>query len=93
MAKSDAERTDDARIMKLFRRRCVVCMRPAQAVHELVTRARSKSAITMKANRVPLCSHDHDKAHRDGYTEEKEQSLRELAIIRLTAFGALLEEW
>ena len=63
MAKSDAERADDQRIMKLFRGRCVVCIRPATQIHELIPRGRSKNAITIPRNRVPLCTHHHNIAH------------------------------
>jgi len=91
--KSDEERIDDARIAKLFRYRCVVCMRPYAHIHELVSRARSKSATTMKQNRVPLCEFDHDTAHRNGYTGTKEEFLRTMAIERLIMFGVSLEEW
>lgn len=91
--KSEEEKADDARIMKLFRGRCVVCMRPATQVHELVSRARSKFAITMPENRVPLCAFDHDTAHRGGYTGTKEEYLRAMAIERLIQFNVSLEDW
>lgn len=93
MAKSVSEKESDKRILKLFRHRCVVCMRPADCVHELITRGRTKKAIELPQNRVPLCNHDHNNAHADGYTEEKEEMLRQLAIIRLTQYGESLESW
>jgi hypothetical protein len=93
MPKSDAERQDDARIMKLFRGRCIVCMSPATQIHELVTRGRSKFAVIMPKNRVPLCGHDHSDAHHSGYTGTKEEYLRNRAIERLVMFGESLENW
>jgi len=96
MAKSSAERADDIRILKLFRGRCIVCMGRATEVHELVTRARSRQAITMPKNRVPLCNGNHKYSHRDvhnGYTQEKEDYLRNKAIERLIMFGEDLESW
>lgn len=93
MAKTDFEKADDARIMKLFRGRCIVCMSRASQIHELVTRARSKQAITMPQNRVPLCDHDHFDAHNNGYTDDKHDYLRNRAIERLIMFGTSLEEW
>lgn len=93
MAKTDFERESDKRIMKLFRGRCVVCMRPATEIHELITRARSKEAITMPQNRVPLCEFDHSSAHKNGYTGKKEDYLRGMAIERLVLFGVDLSEW
>ena len=93
MLKSKQERESDILIMKLFRGRCVACMSPATQIHELVTRARTKQAITMKQNRVPLCNHDHDFAHHGGYTGTKEEFLRAKAIERLIMFGANLEDW
>lgn len=94
MAKKDsAEKADDLRIMRLFRSRCVVCMRPATEVHELVSRARSKHAITMPRNRVPLCKDDHHRTHFDGYTGTKEEFLRGKAIERLIWFDVDLDEW
>lgn len=91
--KSDAERQDDARIMKLFRYRCVGCYSQATQVHELVTRARTKNAITMPQNRVPLCQSCHDRAHFNGYTEDKESFLRNKAIERLVMFDESVEKW
>lgn len=91
--KSDAERIDDQRIMRLFRGRCVGCTSQATQVHELVTRARTKKAITMPQNRVPLCMSCHNRAHFNGYTEDKEGFLRSKAIERLVMLGISLEEW
>ena len=91
--KSDAEREDDLRIMKLFRGRCVSCLSPATQIHELVTRARTKRAITMPQNRVPLCASCHNRAHFNGYVEDKEGFLRSKAIERLIMLGVSLEEW
>ena len=94
--KSDWEREDDKRIMKLFRGRCVVCMRPAEVVHEIVTRARSKFATTMKNNRVPLCIYHHTGeggVHFNGYTGDKEALLRNCAIELLIRFDVSLDNW
>jgi 5-methylcytosine-specific restriction endonuclease McrA len=91
--KSQEEKLDDQRIMKLFRGRCVACMSPAVEVHELITRARSKEAITMKQNRVPLCRSCHRRTHFDGYTGSKEEFLRNKAIERLIMFFIDLNEW
>jgi len=91
--KSELEKQSDARIMKLFRGRCVVCMSQATQIHELITRARSKQAIELPQNRVPLCSHDHDIAHHDGYTGSKEDYLRGKAIERLIMYGENLNAW
>ena len=96
MKKSKEECADDARILKLFRGRCVVCMQSAQVVHELVTRARSKDAITMGQNRIPLCIYHHTGkggAHFNGYTGDKETLLRNLAIQRLIMFDVDLKDW
>jgi hypothetical protein len=71
-------------------------MQPAQVVHELVTRARTKDAITMKKNRVPLCNYHHTGeagAHFNGYTGDKEELLRNLAIEKLIMFDVNLEDW
>jgi len=94
MAKTSWEIADDVRIMKLFRYRCVG-NRAHQAfvVHELITRARTKEALTIKNNRIPLCQYCHDLAHRGGYTIEKESMLRTKAERALEAFGVSLEEW
>ena len=92
--KSQSERLDDERIMKLFRYRCVGNRsHQASVVHELITRARSKEATTMKNNRIPLCQYCHDLAHRGGYTLEKESMLRMKAERTLESFGVSLEEW
>jgi predicted DCC family thiol-disulfide oxidoreductase YuxK len=94
--KSYAEREDDIRIMKLFRGRCIVCMQPAQVVHELVTRGRTKNAITMKNNRVALCFYHHTGeggAHFNGYTDDKSTYLRNQAIARLIMLSVNLEDW
>lgn len=89
----DTMREDDLRIMKLFRGRCVSCLSPATQIHELVTRARTKRAITMPQNRVPLCMSCHNRAHFDGYSGTKESMLRNMAIERLIQFDIRLEEW
>ena len=91
--KSPEELADDHRIMKLFRGRCVVCLSPAAEVHELVPRARSKYAITMKQNRVPLCRSCHRRSHFEGYTGTKQELLRNKAIERLIMFDESLENW
>jgi 5-methylcytosine-specific restriction endonuclease McrA len=91
--KSEDERKDDSRIMKLFRGRCVVCLSPAIEVHELITRARSKNSVTIPQNRVPLCRSCHNRSHFDGYTGDKEDLLRNRAIERLIMFGVSLEDW
>lgn len=97
MAKSDTERESDKRIMKLFRGRCIVCFMPATEIHELIPRSRSKQAITMPQNRVPLCNGKHKFSHRDvhhdGYTQPKEDFLRNKAIERLIQFGEKMESW
>jgi 5-methylcytosine-specific restriction endonuclease McrA len=91
--KSENERKDDSRIMKLFRGRCVVCLSPATEVHELITRARSKDATILPQNRVPLCRSCHRRSHFDGYTGDKEDLLRSKAIERLIMFDVSLEAW
>ena len=92
--KSDAERQDDQRIMKLFRGRCVGNVgHTASVVHELITRGRTKQATTMPRNRIPLCNHCHDIAHSGGYTLEKESMLRMKAERILEGFGVYLNTW
>ena len=91
--KSKEEKDDDDRIMKLFRGRCVGCFGSATEVHELVTRARSKQAVTMPQNRVPVCSFCHRKAHDNGYTEVDEVFLRNRAIELLIRFDVSIENW
>ena len=93
MAKSNSEKVDDLRIMKLFRGRCVGCMAKATQVHELISRARSKQAITLPQNRVPVCSSCHNRAHFNGYTEDKSTYLRNQSIARLIMFGVSMEDW
>lgn len=94
MAKSADERESDKRIMKLFRGRCVGnTSHPATVVHELIPRARSKQAITMPQNRVPLCRYCHEMTHHGGYTIEKETMLRLKAEKRLIMLGESLEDW
>ena len=91
--KSDEERADDARILKLFRGRCVGCMSVASEVHELITRARSRDALTLPQNRVPLCHSCHHRAHFNGYTQDKEEFLRNKAVELLVRFGESVETW
>lgn len=91
--KSEAERNDDLRIMKLFRGRCVGCYGTAEQVHELITRARTKNALTIKNNRVPLCRSCHDRAHFNGYTEDKQTYLTNRAIELLIRFDVELKDW
>ena len=97
MAKSPedvtAEKLDNIRIMKLFRSRCVGCMGNATQVHELIPRSRSKRATTMKNNRIPLCASCHNRAHFNGYTQDKADFLRNKAIERLIWFDINLEDW
>lgn len=91
--KSDWEREDDKRIMKLFRGRCVGCFGTASEVHELITRARSKQALTLKNNRVTVCPFCHRKAHDNGYTDVDEDFLRNRAIELLIRFDVSLDDW
>jgi 5-methylcytosine-specific restriction endonuclease McrA len=91
--KSDAERVDDARIMKLFRGRCVACYCRAEHVHELIPRSRTKHATTIPNNRVPLCASCHNRAHFDGYSGTKFTLLKNQAIARLISFDEPLEKW
>ena len=93
MAKSSAETESDRKIMKMFRGRCIVCMSPATEIHEIVLRSRSKFAVSMPSNRVPLCRHHHNGQHLDGVTVEKQEFLRGKAIERLIMFGESLEDW
>lgn len=93
MAKSKSERDDDKRIMTLFRRRCVVCMQPATEVNEIILRSRTKAAVLLPANRVPMCHKCHHVYHWSGVTDDKQERLRALAIQRLTAFGEGVEKW
>ena len=91
--KSDEEKLDDARIMKLFRGRCVLCTAPATVVHEIVLRSRTKFATTMPKNRVPLDETHHRWAHHDGATQDKADLLYNKAVERLIFFGVNLEDW
>lgn len=91
--KSKAEKLDDLRIMKLFRSRCVACFSKAEHVHELIPRSRTKHATTMPNNRVPLCASCHNRSHFNGYTDSKEDFLRNSAIERLIQFGVDLNTW
>jgi len=91
--KSKEEKDDDKRIYKLFRGRCISCLGTPQEIHELITRARSKQALTLKNNRVPLCRSCHNKAHSNGYTEIDEDFLRNRAIELLIRFDVELEDW
>lgn len=91
--KSKEEKDDDKRIYTLFRGRCVGCFGAASEIHELITRARSKQALTLKNNRVPLCRSCHNKAHSNGYTEIDEDFLRNRAIELLIRFDVELKDW
>lgn len=91
--KSKEEKEDDTRIYTLFRGRCVGCFGTATQIHELITRARSKHAITLKNNRVPLCRTCHERAHFNGYTEDKQTFLKNRAIELLIRFDVAIEQW
>jgi hypothetical protein len=92
--KSIEEKSDDARIMKLFRGRCVVNVaHRATEINEIIPRSRSKNAITMRGNRVPMCRSCHGIYHWGGVTPEKMEILVEMAKIRLETFGVDLESW
>lgn len=91
--KSKAEKEDDIRIFTLFRGRCVSCFGTGTEVHELITRARSKQALTLKNNRVPLCRGCHHKVHDNGYTDVDEDFLRNRAIELLIRFDVPLRDW
>lgn len=92
--KSDTERSDDKRIMKLFRGRCIVNLaHPAAEINEIVLRSRTIHATTMKNNRVPLCKSCHRIFHWGGVTDEKMEILRSLALERLKMFGEDVNDW
>lgn len=91
--KSKEEKADDIRIFTLFRGRCVACFGNATEVHELITRARTKNALTIENNRVPLCRSCHDRAHFNGYTEDKQTYLTNRAIELLIRFDVELKDW
>ena len=92
--KSELESLDDKRVMKLFRGRCVVNVaHRATEINEIIPRSRSKSAVTMRANRVPMCRSCHNIYHWGGVTAEKMEKLVEMAKIRLETFGVDLGEW
>jgi len=92
--KSLEEKSDDARIMKLFRGRCVVNIaHKATEINEIIPRSRSKHAITMKANRTPMCRSCHNIYHWGGVTSEKMEKLSDMARARLEMFGESLENW
>lgn len=94
MAKSNSEKDSDKRIMRLFRGRCVVNpAHRATEINEIVLRSRTKGAIDMPNNRVPMCHSCHHIYHWGGVTEQKQEKLRESAIIRLTALGVSIDEW
>jgi hypothetical protein len=94
MAKTDKERESDRRIMKLFRGRCVMNpAHPATEINEIVLRSRSKQAIDMPNNRVPLCRSCHRVYHWGGVTDEKQTIMYEKAKARLLALGENLENW
>lgn len=92
--KSDAERQDDERIMKLFRGRCIMNLtHPASEINEIIPRSRTNQATTMKNNRVPLCRSCHRIYHWGGLTEVKMQIMYDKAVECLTMFGVRLEDW
>lgn len=91
--KSKEEKADDIRIFTLFRGRCVGCLGVGTQIHELITRARTKNALTIKNNRVPVCRSCHDRAHFNGYTEDKQTFLTNRAIELLIRFDVELKDW
>jgi 5-methylcytosine-specific restriction endonuclease McrA len=91
--KSKEEKADDIRIFTLFRGRCVACFGVGTEIHELITRARTKQALTLKNNRVPLCRSCHNKAHSNGYTEVDQDFLKNRAIELLIRFDVELALW
>ena len=91
--KSKEEKVDDFRIFTLFRGRCVGCFGTATQIHELITRARTKNALLLKNNRVPVCRSCHERAHFDGYTEDKQTFLKNRAIDLLIRFDVALKDW
>lgn len=78
---------DPSFIYWLFRYRCVECKKSACEINEIIPRSRSKSAIMIWTNRIPLCRECHDKFHRTGVTKEKIEKLQKARIDFLRAFG------
>jgi len=66
----------DSFIWWLFRRRCIMCNRPATEINEIIPRSRSIFSITDWKNRVTLCQECHREFHKDGVTDFKIKNMQ-----------------
>ena len=69
--------SSDYFIWWLFRRRCVMCSKPATEINEIIPRGRSKKSIMDWRNRVTLCHSCHDTFHHNGVTTVKIKEMQE----------------
>ena len=68
---------DDYFIWWLFKRKCVMCRRPATEINEIIPRGRSKYSIEDWRNRVTLCHLCHNEFHHNGVTKSKIETMQE----------------
>ena len=78
---------DDYFIWWLFRRRCVMCSKPATEINEIVPRGRSRKSVKDWTNRVTLCRTCHDEFHHNGVTAKKIKEMQEKRKVFLLASG------
>lgn len=65
--RSNTSDTDgDEEVRELFHRRCVICGRYSETIHEIVTRGAGGEEAMSIDNRVVLCNTCHEWAHRVG---------------------------
>ena len=73
-------------IFRQFRFICINCSRKAVVLHELIPRSRLKD-WKCEGNRVPLCLHCHEDAHRSG-TRNSRKRLSEQRDLRLKLYAS-----
>lgn len=78
-------RQKHANVMKRFKRRCGVCLRPARSVHEIIPRSQGKIALS-EENMIPLCDthHRYYQGPRQHYEFLRNKRIWALTIIRGT---------
>ena len=54
------------RLLKLFNYRCLICLRKAVTLHEIVPKSKRPKDWMEDENRVPVCARCHDMIHADG---------------------------
>lgn len=71
----------------VFRRRCVMCSKPATEINEIIPRGRSKKSLLDWKNRVTLCHLCHVEFHHNGVTDAKIKDMQEKRIQALKRLG------